>query len=48
MYRCATYGLCKIIEILTAGALTQILICKTYESPNRYSNPGARPGITNP
>jgi len=41
MYRRATFGLCQIIELLTARALAQILICKTYESPNRYSNSGA-------
>jgi hypothetical protein len=28
MYRCATFGLCQIIGLLTAGALAQILTVK--------------------
>ncbi len=40
MYRRATFGLCQIIELLRPGGLAQILICKTYESPNRYPNSG--------
>ena len=41
MHRRTTFGLCQIIGLLTGGALAQILICKTYESPNRYPNSDA-------